>query len=94
MVKSQPSLTSRFSAAICDGLANPGLQTLHGLVVAFFDLGEDGFEVGLFGVGEAWKGEHGGSSGRAYDKVAAIHIPWIHGREGNAGAEHCLEKSA
>ena len=60
--------------------------------MTFFNLGEDGFEVGLFGVQESRKRDRGSSRRSPNHKVSSIHLWWIHGREGNADAGRCLQK--
>ena len=72
MVRSQPSLTPRFSAAI-EGWSNPGLQALYGFIMTFFDFSPDRFQIGLFGVRETRKTEGSGSSGGSDYKVSSIH---------------------
>ena len=63
-------------AAILGGnrrLANPLLDALHSLIVAFLDLFPDGLQVGILGWSKSRKGKRGRTGSRRIDEVSAVH---------------------
>ena len=63
-------------AAILGGnrrLANPLLDALHSLIVAFLDLFPDGLQVGILGFRKFWEGKRDGAGSGGGDEVSAVH---------------------